>query len=318
MHMGSIAQRIAGRARRLGVLAVTVGVGLGTGVAGVVAAPAPAFAASGSVAIVDQRHGILVFNLASSTWSGRAKWKFNRTGRAWKNLSDVKFRRYGGRTTVLVTASGGMAAVVDAKTRKVTWSQNVGGNPHAMELLPNGAVVVASSATGRLTLYGKGGHTGHPVKLPHAHAVQWNAASGRLWALGGTALCSYAVAGTATAPRLTGESCVRAPKGGHDLTQVHGAPSKLWFSSTKHVYQYDITSRTGVRAAGYIDTSKVKSVGNQPGGLVITTQVKGANADGTWGNGNVWLYNQDGSYAGNRYRAGAAIYKARPVVWEAR
>ncbi|RSM49765.1 hypothetical protein DMB66_44655 [Actinoplanes sp. ATCC 53533] len=318
MHVRSIAQRMAGRARRLGVLAVTVGVGLGAGVAAVLAAPAPASAASGFVAIVDQRNGILVFNLASSRWSGRAKWTFKPTGPAWKNLSDVRFRKYGGRTTVLVTASGGMAATVDYKTHKVTWKQNVGGNPHAMELLPTGAVVVASSKTGRLTAYGKGRHTGRSVAFPDAHAVVWNAASGRLWALGGTALCSYAVRGTATAPRLAGKSCVRAPKGGHDLAQVQGAPSKLWFSSKSHVYQYDINSRTGARAAGYIDNAKIKSVGNQPGGLVITTQVKGANADGTWGNGNVWLYNQNGSYAGNRYRAGAAIYKARPVVWEAR
>lgn len=318
MHLRSITQRMAGRARRLGILAVTAGVGLGAGVAAVVAAPAPAYAASGRVAIVDQRHGILVFDLASSSWSGKAKWKFRPTGRAWKNLSDVKFRTYGGRATVLVTASGGMVATVDAKTRKVTWSQNVGGNPHAMELLPSGAVVVASSKTGRLTTYGKGRHTGHGIPFPDAHAVAWNAASGRLWALGGAKLCSYAVGGTATAPRLTGKSCVGAPKGGHDLAQVYGAPSKLWFSTKSHVYQYDTRSRTGVRAAGYIDNAKVKSVGNQPGGLVITTQVKGANSDGTWGDGNVWLYNQNGSYAGNRYRAGAAIYKARPVVWEAR
>jgi len=177
---------------------------------------------------------------------------------------------------VLVTASGGMAATVDAKTRKVTWSQNVGGNPHTMELLPTGAVVVASSKSGRLTAYGKGRHTGRSVAFPDAHAVVWNAASGRLWALGGTALCSYAVRATATAPKLTGKSCVRAPKAGHDLTQVQGSLSKLWFSSKSHVYQYDINSRRGVRAAGYIDNPKVKSIGNQPGGPVITTQVKAA------------------------------------------
>ncbi|GAB3138881.1 hypothetical protein GCM10027290_07050 [Micromonospora sonneratiae] len=39
------------------------------------------------------------------------------------------------------------------------------------------------------------------------------------------------------------------------------------------------------------------------------------NRDGTWGNGNVWLYRLDGSYAGNRWVRGAAIYQARPVVW---
>ncbi|HWO23025.1 MAG TPA: hypothetical protein VNO30_29995 [Kofleriaceae bacterium] len=51
---------------------------------------------------------------------------------------------------------------------------------------------------------------------------------------------------------------------------------------------------------------------------MITTQVKDKNSDDTWGTGNIWLYRQDGSYVGNRYRARAAIYKARPVVWDRR
>jgi hypothetical protein len=294
----------------LGALVATAGV--------VAVAPSPAFAASGRVAVVDQRHGIQMFNLANSSWNGRAPlWSFNRSGRAWSNLSDVRFRSYGGRNTVLVTASGGMAATVDYATRRVTWSQNVGGNPHSMELLPSGAVVIASSA-GRLTAYGKGRHTPHSVSFANAHAVLWNAATHRLWALGGTRLCSFAVTGTATSPRLTGRSCVAVPSGAHDLSPVYGSSTRLWFSTHSHVYRYDISRGTRSRAPGYIDEASIKSVGNQPGGLVITSQATHGNSDGTWGTGNVWLYRQNGSYAGNRYRAGAAIYKARPVVWERR
>jgi hypothetical protein len=294
----------------LGALAAAAGV--------VAVGPTPAFAASGRVAVVDQRNGIQMFDLSSSSWNGRKSlWSFNPSGHAWSNLSDVRFRSYGGRNTVLVTASGGMAATVDYATRRVTWSQDVGGNPHSMELLPTGAVVIASSA-GRLTAYGKGRHTPHSVSFTDAHAVLWNAATHRLWALGGTRLCSFAVAGTATSPRLTGRSCTTVPSGAHDLSPVYGSSTQLWFSTHSHVYQYNINRGTRTRARGYIDEAYIKSVGNQPGGLVVTSQVSRANSDGTWGTANVWLYKQNGAYAGNRYRAGAAIYKARPVVWERR
>lgn len=300
----------------LGVLAVAAVAGLAI----TVVAPAPAYAASGRVAVVDQRHGVLIFDLANRSWNGRQPiWRFSpgRAG-AWSNLSDVRFRSYGGRTTVLVTASGGMAATVDYATGRVTWSQNVGRNPHSMELLPTGAVAVASSG-GRITLYGKGSHTAHSVGFADAHSVLWNAATHRLWALGGHWLCNYAVSGTATSPRLTGRSCVRVPSGAHDLSPVYGSSTQLWFSTRDHVYRYNINTAGRVQAPGYIDNPQIKSVGNQPGGLVITTQVTRRNAnDGTWGTGNVWLYNQNGGYVGNRYRAGAAIYKARPVVWESR
>ncbi|WP_433384868.1 hypothetical protein [Micromonospora sp. KLBMP9576] len=70
---------------------------------------------------------------------------------------------------------------------------------------------------------------------------------------------------------------------------------------------------------GYIDNSKIKSVGNHPGGPV-TIRVPGdtANPNGSWGNGNIWRYGRVGSSVGNRYLRGSAIHKARPVVWETR
>ncbi|MFU8850409.1 DUF6528 family protein [Micromonospora sp. SL1-18] len=280
--------------------------------------PASAQAATGRVAIVDQRSGVKIFSLGSSSWKGSPLWSWSpaRTA-AWSNLSDVKFRSYGGRNVVLVTASGGRAAIIDYSTRKTRWTASPGGNPHAIELLPNGAVVVASSS-GRLTAYGKGRTSGRTYSFPSAHAVLWEPGTRRLWALGGTRLCSYKVGGTATSPTLTNKSCRTTPSGGHDLSPVYGTSAELWLSTTSHVYTYNINRGTLRRASGYIDNSQIKSVGNHAGGLVVTTKVTKKNSDGTWGNGNVWLYKLNGSYVGNRYRPGAAIYKARPVVWSYR
>ncbi|MFD2768235.1 DUF6528 family protein [Micromonospora eburnea] len=298
----------------MGLAALSCAVGVG----GAVAMSAPAQAAAGQAAVVDQRSGVKIFSLGSSSWKGSPLWSWNapRTA-AWKNVSDVKFRTYGGRKVVLVTASGGRAAIIDYSTKKTRWTASPGGNPHAIELLPNGAVVVASSS-GKLTAYGKGKSSGRSYSFPSAHAVLWEPGTKRLWALGGTKLCSYKVGGSATSPTLTGKACRTTPSGGHDLSPVYGASAQLWLSTTSHVYTYNINRGTLSRASGYIDNSRIKSVGNHAGGLVVTTRVTKANSDGTWGTGNVWLYKLNGSYVGNRYRPGAAIYKARPVVWSYR
>ncbi|HWO23026.1 MAG TPA: DUF6528 family protein [Kofleriaceae bacterium] len=198
------------------------------------AAPAPrAAAASGPVAIVDQRHGVMIFNLASQNWNrDKPSWSWSPRGDSWRNLSDVKFRSYGGRNTLLVTASSGRAATVDYATRRVTWTATPGGNPHSIELLPSGAVVVASSATGRLTVYGKGHETSDShVELPDAHAVLWDAKLNQLWALGGNQLCRYSVEGPEARPKLRRAGCVSTPPGGHDLSPVHGNPAEMWLST---------------------------------------------------------------------------------------
>ncbi|MEU8264568.1 DUF6528 family protein [Micromonospora sp. NPDC048999] len=289
------------------------------GVGGAVAGAAPAQAAAGQAAIVDQRSGVKIFNLDSTTWKGNGVWAWNKPKTAaWSNLSDVKFRTYGGRKVVLAVASGGAAGIIDYSTKKTTWSASPGGNPHAIELLPNGAVVVASSA-GKLTAYGKGKTSGRTYSFADAHAVLWEPGTKRLWALGGNQLCSFKVGGTATAPTLSGKVCAKTPSGGgHDLSPVYGQSAQLWLSTGSHVYTYNLNRGTFSKASGSIDNSQIKSIGNISGGLVITAKVTKANSDGTWGTNKVSLYKLNGSSAGSRTYTGAAIYKARPVVWNYR
>jgi hypothetical protein len=298
-------------------------------------------APSGQVGIVDQNHGrVMIFDVAFRDWNREAQWSWTPHGAGWVNLSDVKFRSYGGRNTVLVAASGGKVATVDLTTRRETWSAEPGGNPHAIELLPTGAVAVASSTGGRLTLYGKDQHQASDTeKFERAHAVLWDPDNRLLWALGGDQLCSYRIGGSANAPRFdAGKRCKQLPLDGprqngeslaeavdaHDLSPVHGNPAEMWFSTRHAVYLYNIRQSSIRRVPGSISQPDIKSVGNQAGGWVVTSQVKHANPPPhgktipSWGSPNIWLYNPDGSYLGNRFVRGAAIYKARPVVWERR
>jgi hypothetical protein len=313
------------RFRRLAGVAVAATVGI----AGIAVAPTAAQAAGGRVAIVDQRHGaIKIFSLSDADWSsGRPLWTWQpgNVG-GWTNLSDVKFRSYGGRGVVLVAASGGNVGTVDYKSKRLTWSAKPGENPHAIELLPTGGVVVASSG-GHLFAYGKGGKAKSDTEtFPDAHGVLWDPNLRRLWAFGGTRLCSYRIGGSATRPTFTDRSCWSRPPtgqrftGGHDLSRVYGTQTVLWLSTRQHVYRYDYNTNSLTAAPRDSDSPRIKSVGNQPGGgLIVETQVFHNNqSDNTWGNGNVWLYNANGSYYGHRFVRGATIYKARPVVWESR
>lgn len=179
--------------------------------------------------------------------------------------------------------------------------------------MPTGAVAVASSTGGRLTLYGKDQHQASDTKkFERAHAVLWDPENRLLWALGGDQLCSYRIGGSASAPRFdAGKRCKQLPLDGprkhgeslaeavdaHDLSPVHGNPAELWFSTRHAVYVYNIRQSSIRRAPGSISQLDIKSVGNQAGGWVATSQAKHANPPPpgktipTWGSPNIWLYN---------------------------
>ncbi|MFJ8041978.1 DUF6528 family protein [Kitasatospora sp. NPDC096147] len=165
-------------------------------------------------------------------------------GSTW-GLTESKLRRHDGHRYLLATASGGLAALVDQRSRKVRWAVNTGpGNPHSIELLPDGNVAVASSVTGQIRLYtaSQGPHSDHYTwhPLAGAHGVHWDGARGLLWALGSTELTALRPGGTPAAPTLTPVRTVALPGlGGHDLAPAPGTPGRLWIAARDRVWQYD-------------------------------------------------------------------------------
>jgi hypothetical protein len=87
-----------------------------------------------------------------------ALWSWSPTGdssldhlapeRTWQLVSEAKYRVRDGRQWLLACASRGLAVVVSYPSGEVSWAGVADGNPHTMELLPDGNVAIAASETG--------------------------------------------------------------------------------------------------------------------------------------------------------------------------
>ncbi|AUG80990.1 hypothetical protein CFP65_6331 [Kitasatospora sp. MMS16-BH015] len=220
-------------------------------------------------------------------------------GDAWWAVSEAKHRRWRGQRWLVVCATGGLAALVSFPEGRVHWSARPGGNPHSVELLPDGRPVVAS-ADGFLTLYGA---DATPVRhaFAGAHGLQWDARRRLLWALGDTALTAFTVGA-----RLEAVRSVPLPTpGGHDLALVAADPDLLWVTTNRHVYRYAIP--TGTFLAAPADGPGVKSVGDDPrSGQLLTVHPEPGNPS-PWCTATLTFTRPDGTAR----LARASLYKAR-------
>ncbi|PGH32498.1 hypothetical protein GX50_04735 [[Emmonsia] crescens] len=228
------------------------------------------------IAGVDQTpNAIHVFPRNKPWTSSNIYWSFTagKRNKRWINLSDAKFRNTASHGWIaLVCASGGNAGIIDVSKKKlktglsdVLWTGSPGGNPHAIERIPHlGAVVVASSTPGKLTLY----YPGNPKHIndfknlkrsnvkydaPGAHGVLWdpNGAPGSpnkgiLWVSFNKYIRKYKVTGRGKAMRLVRKgSAIPFPgKGGlgHDLQPDYTNKNVLLATDSYGAYAYDIST----------------------------------------------------------------------------
>ncbi|OJD12478.1 hypothetical protein AJ78_06932 [Emergomyces pasteurianus Ep9510] len=226
------------------------------------------------IAGVDQTpNAIHVFPRNKPWTSPNIYWSFTAGNRNkdWSNLSDVKLRKTASHGWIaLVSASGGNAGIINVSKSKlktdlddVLWTGSPGGNPHAIERIPHlGAVVVASSTPGKLTLY----YPGNPKDIndfknlkrsdvnydvPGAHGVLWDPngspndpEKGILWVSLNKSMQKYRVTGRGKAMRLVQEgSAIPFPgkRGlGHDLQPDYTNKNVLLATDSYGAYAYDI------------------------------------------------------------------------------
>ncbi len=288
------------------------------------------------VAGVDQRNRrIVVYKQSSDDWNNKEsvvwEWKpsaaLGYTGLdKISGPADAKLRYsdfYGGYVMV-VTSGGGFLAIVDYETGECLYSDVcAASNPHAIELLPDGNVVVASSAGKAVTIYaasqGNCGGYYKEYELGDAHGLVWDPDYNLLWAFGNQ-LVAYDVVGTLEDPELqVKEDMVYTPPtpGPHDLYPVYGEPNKLWITTNDVTYQFDkLTGEFTTEYDGYssISVYAIKSIGNQPyTGTVIRTVPDGLCTD-SWNTTTIDLFvpNGDGTYTLETHtQANDAYYKAR-------
>ncbi|MEV4753989.1 DUF6528 family protein [Micromonospora sp. NPDC049559] len=322
--------------RRREILAALAATAVGGG--SVLATASPASAAEDYyLALTEQvSNRVMVWNRNVSWTDANLHWQFTpgTTAGVWQNLSDIRIRATSAFGTVaLVTASGGQAAIIDVKdgqsratTADILWQATPGGNPHAIERIPdNGSIVVASSG-GTLTLYSPTAISKpstlakvQTISFAGAHGVLWDPSHGYLWAIGEGRLVPYTVTGTYRDTRLsarngsislgtyTNSAGETKPNLGHDLQPSLTDSDTLYITHTTGVYSVNATTFALTKISG---TTSVKAYVDSPGGE--RAQVRADNTGArTWGTPTVQFFNADGTAAGTQTRSGAEFYKAR-------
>ena len=230
------------------------------------------------------------------------------------NPSEVKpvfNKRY-----VLMTASGGAVALIRLSDHKLMFYAHCGNNPHSAELLPDGNIVTAESASGEINTFKVDtikvlGMKANTVKLGNAHNVVWDKQRMCIYATGTikegvTALFRYKYNGDNNDPKLTNQERIFTfdkEAGGHDLFPVNGEENKLWLTAASAVYKLDISTNPTTCEKVY-DLGDIKSISNGPDGLLMLKPTKEWWAEGLINEKSEELFKMNG----------AKIYKGRWMI----
>lgn len=261
----------------------------------------------------------------------------------WSNPSDVKVRYaptgvpvFGTSTQAIVTIGNRLATIADYPSGNKIWTGDAqtGSNPHAIELLPDGNVVIAASDSGWVRIFSSSqpppNHAYYyTFHLTQAHAALYDPSINRIWTVGYDGskpvgqqhvLIALQVGGTLANPTLSEDVSRRSilpGSWGHDVYAYYGDTNKLWVSmntdstGTKGVAIYDKTTKSFTWQVGAANRTFVKSIGNQPGANQVVETKPSVCPDG-WNTNEVDFYSlSTGALVATRSKTGACWYKAR-------
>jgi hypothetical protein len=187
---------------------------------------------------------------------------------SWFRLPDEARPVYN-RTCLMITSSGGGAALIRIKDKKALFYACPGGNPHSAEILPDGNMVVASS-DGYLTVYKvdtvgvyASGYLSR-TSLTAAHNAVWDLNRNCLWSAGGEDICRYDYA----EGRLTLTKTKSMPAGcgmAHDLIPIFGS-DRMYVTTGARCFIYNPSDDTIVEAPSF-QQRDLKSISTGPFGF---------------------------------------------------
>jgi len=255
------------------------------------------------VGLCDQGNSrIIVCDIEEEDWTddNAVVWEFK--DKTCSSAAGIKFRDndfWGGE--VLVYCYHGGAAIVSYKTRKMLYhTTNTGGNPHSVELLPNGCLVVASSTDNDVRIYApESRNPSDTVSFPNAHGVLWDPENEVLWLEGKNEVAAYKVGGDEDHPTLApiGGMNYKTPKSGlHDMAPMYGDSNKLFVTCGAGIMVFDKTEETF--SYGYKGGSVGRLHGYAPGCgqfeqddvFVFTTIKDTTKVLNDWCTNQVWIY----------------------------
>lgn len=154
-------------------------------------------------------------------WRTRDTESLNEEERAWfEHPTDAK--PVLGGDYLLITASGGGVALLRIRDQALLFRAYAGGNPHSAELMPDGAIVTASSTGSQLLVWKmeQPEQAVQSIELSDAHGLAWDPQTARLWALGDLELVALSYLGKdASEPLQIVERFALPTPGGHDLSR---------------------------------------------------------------------------------------------------
>jgi hypothetical protein len=225
------------------------------------------------IVIADQPSGGVMWE-----WKASDSRQIPENHRSWFNTPDEVKPVYG-RRYFIMSASGGGIAIVRISDKKVMFYAKPDGNPHSVEILPDGNLVAASSTGSTLKLYRVDTvscYASTPIQtlsLGDGHNVVWDKVKNCLWAtsydVGSRigAVNAYNYNSISMSLSLTG-SCP-LPAGvtyPHDMFPVYGSDRLLWLSTAQSIQSFDVSSQ---RFTMEYNQSNIKSVSSGPAGFPV-------------------------------------------------
>lgn len=168
--------------------------------------------------------------------------------------ADMKYREGTVFGDVIVTTGAGRAAMIRYPEGNLLWeTTSVANNPHAIEILPSGNIIVASSTGNALRLFytsalldgvKPSAIRSRDVELVGAHGVLWDPEYACVWALGDRELKAYVLRGEGTKETLhvlngTGAALPTDLLWGHDLSADYTDTRYLYLTVGSAVLRFD-------------------------------------------------------------------------------
>jgi len=171
--------------------------------------------------------------------------------RAYTNLSEAKRFILNDKTYIAFCGSHGDGlSIIEMDSKTIIYTNDVGGSPHSLAVLPDGNLVVADPGKRQIRIFciWQGNFNKNNQTFAHAgiHSMVWDDQNQLIWAWGGSAMKCFKYNFNKLNPQLTLINTYRAPQnwgniGGHDMAPYKD--SKLIFSWRLGIGTFSIATK---------------------------------------------------------------------------